>query len=244
MVATWCLARVKALHLTSNNWVNIIMNKLKEKLLLLLFIFSPSVAIGAFPGDVYFDVPSVTVEQQSTTELGIDSFVGTESLGAVHLEIDYDSSMIKIVEVSLGSSNELQDSFFYKDSIGKLSILTANNKSLEKPIGTVSIAKIRIKPIGDPGSRTLLNITVKDMLQGNSDLFNSFNGFSGEINISQPANNRSIRITPSLSKINLIDRAEKLRPLGSKVILMEADNSTSEVMLIDSNTPSEAGDSN
>ncbi len=99
-------------------------------------------AQAQFPGDVFFQNPSIAIQEGGTGQIEVVTFAGTDVLGAAQFDIVFDPSALEVVGVTPGSAEELERTMVSKVSNGKVSVIILNDRSLTKPFGTVSLARI------------------------------------------------------------------------------------------------------
>jgi hypothetical protein len=137
------------------------------------------------------------------------------------------------------------------NSPGKVGIVTLNGKSLLQPFGTVSLAKVRVKPLVAAGERVNLSIQVRSLLRQNNTAFPSSQGFSGEILVTSASNSPTLSSTSNastaLSAEDVAGRARTFRRPGLAVELLEFETrngavivNTRQVVVPDSAAPAEA----
>jgi hypothetical protein len=194
-------------------------------------IFS-SLSSAQFAGDVFFDTPSVAVPQNEIVDLSLSAFLGATVFGAAQVSLTYDPQKLEIVSVTAGTAQEIQSGFSYKLSPGQLGIIALNSVSLSKPIGTINLAKIKVRSLAPVGSYTYISTQVQSMLRQDSSGFSSPDGFSAEIlTTASSANTTALKVNSQSLKLSaqtdeeLKIRARQLRPEGSLVKLKVLNNS-------------------
>ncbi len=150
-------------------------------LLMLLTLGIAPAGVAQFVGDVYFEQPSIAVAEGATGELAVLVFTGDKPLGAAHVELTYNPAELEIVATEPGGAIELQDTFVSDNPSGRLAFVAINDESLERPIGTVSLATIEVRPLASAGARTQFDLKVEGLLDGRSIGFSATSGFAGEV---------------------------------------------------------------
>lgn len=207
-------------------------------------------AQAQFPGDVFFQNPSIAIQEGGTGQIEVVTFAGTDVLGAAQFDIVFDPSALEVVGVTPGSAEELERTMVSKVSNGKVSVIILNDRSLTKPFGTVSLVRIDVRPLLPAGSRINLVTDVKEILMQDSTTFGSFFGFGGEVvvtsaisTITQTASQSSAGSSVPVAEGELMDRAALLRRPGSVVSLMVLDQeniaSEQRVLLQDPSVPTD-----
>lgn len=198
----------------------------------LLVSFASHTSHAQFAGDVFFDSPSVAVSQNGTVELSLSAFSGAYVFGAAQVSLTFDPQKLEIVSVIAGAAKEIQPSFSYKLSSGRVGILVLNSDSLSQPIGTVNLAKIKVRSIAPVATYTTISTQVHTILRQDSTAFSSPQGYSAEIlTTASTVSTSAIRANmKSLSQSNQTDedlemRALQLRPEGALVKLKQINNS-------------------
>ncbi|GEM_PF-5038214 len=149
------------------------------------FLLSTGSLAAQFPGDVYFVKPSVSVKPGGTARLDIQTFLGTNSLGAFHIEILFASAQLDVVKVVVNPDfADVAEAVVLPD---KISIVGLNGRSLKEPIGTVDLATLYLKPKIPAGKRANLLIGVPDMLDAAGALITRRRGLRGSILVASPA---------------------------------------------------------
>lgn len=198
-----------------------------------------NLSFAQFAGDVFFENESVSVEQNGTVDLSLSVFSGATVFGAAHIEVTYDPTKLEVVSVLPGTNSETKDDFNYKIGVGKIGIVALNSKSSVQPIGTVNVAKIKVRSIAPVGAYSYLNTSAKSVLRHDSSSFTGAKGYSAEV-LTTPGYqqlNQSMRLANSLipaeqSGGNLEERAIQLRPKGSLVKLKVLQGSTVSEMIV------------
>lgn len=152
----------------------------------------PVSAQAQFRGDVFFASPSVSVPAGGVAVLEVQMFSGADIVGATHIDVVFDSTQAEVVAVEPGTTSELVDGLASAISPGRAGIVTLNGKSLLQPLGTVSLAKLHVKPLVTAGNRVTLNIQVRSLLRQDTTPFPSSQGFSGEILVVSAATNSTL----------------------------------------------------
>ena len=215
-----------------------------------MLLLIPLSARAQFQGDVFFAQPSVSVPAGGIAVLEIQMFSGADVVGATHVDIIFDSTRAEVVAVEPGTTSELVDGVASAVSPGRTGIVTLNGKSLLQPIGTVSLAKVHVKPLVAAGNRVTLSIQVRSLLRQNTTPFPSFRGFSGEILVVSSATNPNLTSTSGAQSIQVekdaAERARAFRRPGIAVDLLdfeirggEISAKARQVVVPDSNAPTE-----
>lgn len=195
-----------------------------------------SAACAQFAGDVYFAQPSVAIPEGGAADMEVMTFSGSEPVGAVHVELLYDSAELEIVEVEAGSATEFQDGFVY-DAVepGRTAFVGLNSASLTDPFGTVSLARIEVRPIAAAGSRVPLTLSVRQFLGTDSQALPA-QGFDGEVVVTSPLSGATsaavaaspLRATAALrppTEPSLDRRASSMARPGQTVEIMRLEQS-------------------
>jgi len=191
-----------------------------------LLIASVSPASAQFAGDLFFPVPSVQVQSGQQTGVEIQLFAGKDVFGATKFVFTYDPSQLQIDRVEPGASDAIQDSFAYKKTDGKVSFVVLNGKSAVQPSGTISLARLTVKPLVPAGSVIDANLVVDTVLKQDESKFLSPTGYGLEIVVVGEQSSQRTLATANAQSIegpvtqSMKQRAERLRPAGSKVRLV------------------------
>ncbi|HEX5885049.1 MAG TPA: hypothetical protein VFY67_10970 [Pyrinomonadaceae bacterium] len=188
-------------------------------------LLMPLSARAQFRGDVFFAQPSVSAPAGGVAVLEVQTFSGSDVVGATHIDIIFDSARADVVAVEPGNTSELVDGVASHIAPGRVGIVTLNGKSLLQPFGTVSLAKVRVKPLVAAGERVTLSIQVRSLLRQDATPFPSFRGFAGEILVVSPANSSSLSSSsgaiPMREDKNAVERARTFRRPGIAIDLLD-----------------------
>jgi hypothetical protein len=228
----------------------------KNRLVLLagvVLLLMPVAARAQFQGDVFFASPSVSVPAGGVAVLEVQLFSGADVVGATHIDILFDSTRAEVVAVEPGTTSELADGLASAISPGRAGIVTLNGKSLLQPLGTVSLAKVRVKPLVAAGNRVTLSIQVRSLLRQNNTAFTASKGFSAEILVTSAATSSSLKADSGVSSASVqaeedaSERARAFRRLGLAVELLNFElrggvisTRSRQVVIPDSEAPAEA----
>jgi len=203
----------------------------KSRLVLLagaVLLLLPASARAQFQGDVFFASPSVSVTAGGVAVLEVQMFSGADVVGATHLDVVFDPAQAEVVAVEPGATSELADGLASSNSPGRTGIVTLNGVSLLQPLGTVSLAKVRVKPLVAAGNRVTVRIQVRSLLRQNSTPFPSWQGFSGEILVVSAGPNSTLSSdsaasSPIRADADAAERARAFRRPGLAVELLNFD---------------------
>lgn len=192
-----------------------------------LLLLLPVSARAQFRGDVFFANPSVSVPAGGVAVLEVQMFSGADIVGATHIDVIFDSTKAEVVAVESGVTAELADGLVSAISPGRAGIVTLNGKSLLQPLGTVSLAKVHVKPLVAAGNRVALSIQVRSLLRQDNTPFPNSQGFSGEILVASAAGS-ALKSGPGASSFiqadgNVAERAWSFRRPGLAVDLLNFD---------------------
>jgi hypothetical protein len=193
-----------------------------------------SSAHAQFPGDLFFKVPSVVVESGVSGSLDVEIFTGDRPFGATHFELSYDRSLIQIEDI-VADSDEFDNKLSWTDLGGNVGAISVNSSSYTEPFGSVSLATIYFKALGQSGT-TSLSINVIDSIDTDHQSYSSNIGYSAEINISSPLQAQILNDSPIQSEVpentirvahgEIYNRVLKLKPVGEIVLMyIEDENS-------------------
>lgn len=179
-----------------------------------LCVASP--ASAQFVGDVFFAAPSIAVPAGESGDLDLAIFTGDKPFGAAIVTLAYDPAKVEIVSVTPGSNGG--DNVRLESSVesGTIRIVALNGTSLQQPIGSVAIARVRVRPIGASGDRVVLRSAVSKALFADRSAMRAGTGFDGEIVIGQKSASATATVLAAEGSA-LAVRARRLRPAGSEV---------------------------
>lgn len=188
-----------------------------------VLLLAPAVALAQFPGDVFFARPSVAVPEGGTASMEVLLFSGATPVGAAHFEVLFDPAQAEIAGVEAGDTEQLAPGHVSVTSPGRASVVDLNGQSLTQPIGTSSLARIELRPLGAAGSRVPISIQVRSLLRTDS-LPLSGRGFAGEILVVSPAQAQAAAgtaVAGDPDPAELEARAHEFRRPGQTVDLLE-----------------------
>jgi hypothetical protein len=220
----------------------------------MFLVLVPLSARAQFRGDVFFAQPSVSVPVGGVAVLEIQMFSGSDVVGATHIDIVFDPAKAEIVAVDPGTTPELADGLASAASSGRVGVVTLNGKSLLQPLGTVSLAKLRVKPLVTAGNKVTLNIQVRSLLRQDNTAFPNSRGFSGEILVVSTAISSALKSDSGVSPASVqggedaAERARAFRRPGLAVDLLDFESQggviyvkARQVIVPDSEAPVETG---
>lgn len=172
-------------------------------------------AQAQYPGDAYFQTPSITAAAGAETRLAVAFFSGARPLGAVALEVRFDPANLRLVRAA--PVGELGGAFHFTINGGVLRLVSSNTLSLVEPAGGVPVAELVFVPQGLPGQRIPLTSRVAGALDADGLSFASGQGYGAEIVIASPQSK------VGMGALANDRRATALRPAGARVNLASPD---------------------
>jgi hypothetical protein len=142
--------------------MNIPMNITKSWLVAVAAACLSGAAMAQFPGDVYLQTPANVVAAGGELALRVNTFTGTQRLGAVQFTLAFDPAVLQFVGSALPADSPLQVSVNSKG--GRLGIVVTNAKGVNEPFGVVPLADLRFRAVGQPLATTSLNLTSVAMI--------------------------------------------------------------------------------
>lgn len=143
----------------------------------------PAKASAQFVGDVFFAEPSVVIAEGGTGQLQLALFAGDKVFGATRAALKFDATKMQIVDVQAPAVGGLTPALQWKVTGGELRLLVVNGESLQKPIGTVTLARITVKPLGSAGQQFTVTSEVSDALAADRTTFRVGTGFSAQVSV-------------------------------------------------------------
>jgi hypothetical protein len=175
------------------------MNKVRSAFLAAVALLAmPAIARAQFQGDVFFAAPSVSAPEGGIAMLEVLLFSGADVVGATQVDVIFDPAQAEIVAVQPGATDELANGIASAGTRGRLSIVDLNGSSLTQPFGTVSLAKLQVRPKVSAGSTVTLNLQVRSLLRPDTTPFASAQGFSGEILVVSAGSKEAPLASPAL----------------------------------------------
>jgi hypothetical protein len=187
-----------------------------------------------FAGDLFFQEPSIAVAQNHTGRLTLQAFAGSDPLGAVHVELTYDSHALDIVDVIPGADFQAAGSTVSKVAPGQVVVVLANMVALDRPIGTIDLITIEARAMAPPGTIIPIEVARRGYLHTDGSANTTGQPFGAEIVVGTPTPHGS-RARLRASEIDtqegtapapvgdVYDRAARLRPPGATVTLYTFD---------------------
>ena len=180
-----------------------------------------------FAGDIFFSTPSVAIAEGGTGTLEVQAFTGASTFGASQFRLSYDPARVEIVAVEAGAATAVQEGFTVQQSPGEVAIIALNSESLSQPIGTVSLARLQVRPLVGAGSVININTAVDQVLRQDSSAFTGSDGFGVEVVVTAAGGNTPLAAPQTTQVVAagsaLHERALAVRPAGSHVTLMVLD---------------------
>lgn len=200
-----------------------------KKILFTLFagtalLLVPTTVRAQFRGDVFFANPSVAVPEGGTGVLEVLVFSGADVVGATHIDVVFDPASAEVVAIDPGTTPQLAGGLAFVTSAGRAALVDLNGSSLVQPFGTVSLARVHVRPLVAAGNRVLLSLQVRSLLRQDSTPFPSARGFSGEILVVSTASPATAAASvPSRTDLDddAVQRALAFRRPGLAVDLLD-----------------------
>jgi hypothetical protein len=146
-------------------------------------LFVPALAHAQFAGDVFFATPAVTAPAGGVASLSLQAYMGSTPLGAAQVRVTFNAARAEFVECVLPGSGELADRGAVAAVPGEVRILVFNPRSLTKPIGTVDLGEIRLRPLVPAGQQVALQIQVVALLGPTTQTLPQIRGLTGTITV-------------------------------------------------------------
>lgn len=156
-------------------------------------IWTPMAAKAQFAGDSFFITPSISIPQGETGTLELAFFSASSIFGAAHVSLEFDTTQLEIVEITQPNSGPTTLVTEWQVNDGRLDVITANGTSTTQPFGTVILAEITVRAIGDVGSNTTVSATQRSAFTAEVGLYPNGNALNASVNIGAP-------VVPSLSQ--------------------------------------------
>lgn len=150
---------------------------------ILVWALIASVARAQFVGDFFFATPSVPVVEGQSVALEIRAFVGADAFGAAMFDLQVDPNLAAIDRIELLGTLQSPDTLATGVVAGSKRIVVMNGRSLNSPIGTVSLARIVVRPLTAAGTTVGLAIGNPVLLRASSTNFATTRGFAAQISV-------------------------------------------------------------
>lgn len=187
------------------------------------FILAFCTAIPAqaqFVGDVYFLQPSIAIPSGQAGTLDLAIFTGDRPFGATLVTLTFDPAKVNVVSIAEGANGDDSLRLESLNDNGTLRIVALNTATLERPIGSVRIARLQVRVTGSPGERIAIRSAVSRALFADRSAMRAGTGFDAEIIVGQASVAASGPVMLVGNQSPLGDRARRLRPAGSEVRLV------------------------
>lgn len=147
--------------------------------------FTKNSAMAQFRGDVYFAESSVAVAAGADATLEIRTFTGASVLGAIHFEFLFGPDELEIVKVEAGTTAEFSNAFRYASFADRIGIVALNAESVAKPFGTISLARLTVRPKVVAGKTISIRVAARDAIDTDAHRLNT-RGFGASIAVISP----------------------------------------------------------
>ena len=184
-------------------------------------------ASAQFVGDVFFTEPSIVVPQGSIGYLQLALFTGNKPFGATRASVQYDASKLELVSVVPISNGTLTPKIDWHRDGNTLHLVAVNGQSKSNPFGTVTLAKIGLRPNASIGERIALSSAVQQAYASDRSALKKGSGFGAEISVGVPTASATSPTLHALDKhaptlmvspaSDLGARAQRLRAPGNLV---------------------------
>ncbi len=143
-------------------------------------------AAAQFPGDIYLEEANSLVAEQGEVTVRVLTFTGTKRFGAARYELTYDPAVLRFVDATLPPESKLVVSS--SPSAGRIGLLSANARGVDRPFGVVTIAELKFRAVGLAGAQSLLDLSAfrQIALDRSNVATNTFDG-SVTVTSAQPA---------------------------------------------------------
>lgn len=207
------------------------MNRSLSFLIGSVLLLMPVAAGAQFQGDVFFAQPSLTVPEGGTATVEVQMFSGADVLGAAQVDVVFDPASVSVVGIGPGTAPELAGGLASATLQDRIGIVALNGASLLQPFGTVSLARLQMRPLLPAGSRIPLNIEVHSLLRQDAASFPDTHGFAGEILVIAAGAKASVSSGQLLASPldGVVQRARAFRRPGLAVDLFDFENSEGRV---------------
>jgi hypothetical protein len=181
-----------------------------------MFFLLGTSAYAQYQGDVFFKTPSVLISKDQVKDLDLTIYTGDKPFGAATAQIQFDPQKIEVVKVEPVASSDVLPVIEWKMTNGTVKIAAVNGASLTEPFGSVVLARISVRAVGNPGDQTSVSSAVNEAYGADKSAYRKGDGLSAEISIGT-----AVAATLSVEAVDdmLRARALKLRPAGGRVKL-------------------------
>lgn len=148
---------------------------------LLLLSFAPFVADAQYPGDVYFAQSSVALGAGATADLPIQLYAGASPVGGARFVVRYDPAEILLEGAEPVPGAPLSHVSAAAISPGRFGVAVTNGVSSTAPIGSVDLARIRVRAVAPAGTTATLTIESVELLTTSKAPFAVARGFACQV---------------------------------------------------------------
>lgn len=173
-----------------------------------------------FPGDVFFDPPTLVASPSGELEVTLQTFVGSQRLGALVADVtfaDTDAEYLGFLPVD----PEYDAGVKVARITGGLRVTVVKDARVLGRIGTVSLTTLRFRALAATGTSFTLGCQVVQTLDVDFNAYPSSTGFSAEVSVGTTAltANAGTGQPPgsTTTSWSTIGRGAPLRPLGATV---------------------------
>jgi len=177
----------------------------------------PCQAAAQFPGDIFFEEPSVSAQEGSVLNLNVQGFVGADAFGGTTFHVIYDPQQLEMVNLS-DPLKETDRRFFWEgpQGHGRRRVAVVHQDRAFERIGTVDLASLQVRVLAPAGSIVYIQISTLGMSDLDEIDFPNSEGFGAEIAVTSTD---VLAESNQNSSSNLLTRAHRLRRPGHLLLM-------------------------
>ena len=154
----------------------------RQRTLILLAFLSclfTSAASAQFKGDLFFDPPTLLVEEGSSADIEIKFFSGTDTVGSLLFDLRFEASEVSLDDPTLVDPSGVGFDHLIAAPLGQgLGFCAYNDDSFEEPFGTSTVFSTRITPLLSAGETTVLTLAPREGLKADGTPYASLGGLA------------------------------------------------------------------
>ena len=196
-----------------------------------------------FLGDTFFETPSISAENGEEVTLVVAAFTGAEVFGSTDFVLSFDSTLFDVSSISFPDNLSGLTTSQSEAGITEIRIVAANGTSLESPTGIASFANITGTVLANAGTTIPFTTENRNVFLANrTDITN--NSLGAEIIVKSSSVSSALAVASLNAKepartvvearpgSDLYERAIRISPNGTNVMLAQPDGSYSEIVII------------
>ena len=126
----------------------------------MLISISSNIVHAQFAGDVFFQEPSIVIPQGESGVLSVQSFAGALPIGAIQIDINFDSTTLDIRGIQASSEFDEEGELVSQKQDNLISLVLVNSSSNSEPIGVVDLFSFEVVPTAAATINSISTISI------------------------------------------------------------------------------------